>query len=71
MEVVAVGAPVETYRGTYDVSGDQITCHLGDGDSTYTLVRDPDGTVHATAVPPVHDESSAYVITTKPWTQTR
>jgi hypothetical protein len=71
MEVVSVGFPVETYRGTYDVVGDQITFHLGDGDSTYALVRDPDGTVHATAIPPVHDEGAAYVITTKAWTPTR
>jgi hypothetical protein len=70
LRVVSVGYPTETIRGTYDVDGDQITLEFSGPDATYALTQDPDGTIHATPVEPVHDPGDAYVMTTKPWTKT-
>lgn len=62
--------PMETYRGTYEVEGKKITFHLPGLTASYTLMQDADGTVHATAVPPVEDPGGAFVMTAKPWTKT-
>ena len=70
LTVESVGYPTETYRGTYDVEGDEITFHLGGPDATYALTQDPDGTIHATPVEPIADPGGAYVMTAKPWTKT-
>ena len=32
------------------------------------MTRDPDGTLHLTAVAPVVDAGGVFILTTKPWT---
>jgi hypothetical protein len=38
---------------------------------TADIVRDADGTIHLTAVPPILDPGGVFILTTKPWTPLR
>jgi len=63
----AQGAP-EDHTSTFTVDGNRITNHGSGTPETFTVVQDPDGTLHLTAVGTI-DPGDNYVNTTEPWTK--
>lgn len=52
--------------GTYRISGDEVVFQLGHDAMRFTFSRDPDGTLHLRAIPPIN-EGDQFVMAGAPW----
>jgi TRAP-type C4-dicarboxylate transport system substrate-binding protein len=52
--------------GTYRVGGDEVVFHLGHDTMRFTFSRDPDGTLHLRAIPPMN-RGDEFVMAGSPW----
>jgi hypothetical protein len=57
----------DTEDDPYEASSGRLLIGARSNGLTATVTRDPDGTLHLTAIPPILDAGGVFVLTSKPW----